>query len=246
MTDLERRVAAAVRHFWKTRQQQTKKQKKSGGSDQGARGAVTGGAQMDGFVNMVGDILIENGVPEGAIFRQWKRELPGFYRPTKDWDLIVVLDGNLLVSIEFKSQVGPSFGNNYNNRTEEALGNATDLWTAYREGAFQPSPRPWLGYLFLLEECPRSMSPVRVSQPHFPVFKEYRDASYARRYEILCQKLVRERLYDSATLILSDQLSGPKGGYREPSAELNLTNFIASLTGKVIAHLKARPKPRKS
>jgi hypothetical protein len=42
-------------------------------------------------------------------------ELPGYFRPTKEWDLLVILDGNLLASIEFKSQIGPSFGNNYNN-----------------------------------------------------------------------------------------------------------------------------------
>jgi len=51
-----------------------------------------------------------------------------------------------VAAIEFKSQVG-SFGNNYNNRTEEAIGSASDIWGAYREGAFKPSARPWLGYL---------------------------------------------------------------------------------------------------
>ena len=78
----------------------------------------------------------------------------------KKWDLLVVADGQFLAGIEFKSQVG-SFGNNYNNRTEEAIGSATDLWAAYREGAFKPSARPWLGYLMLLEETPESMRSVR-------------------------------------------------------------------------------------
>lgn len=84
--------------------------------------------------------------------------------------------------IEFKSQVGPSFGNNFNNRVEEALGNASDLWTGfYREGAFKPSMRPWLGYLMLLEEHPKSTSPVRVNEPYFKVFKEFRNSSYKNR-----------------------------------------------------------------
>ena len=47
-------------------------------------------------------------------------EIPGWYRPEKKWDLLVVADNKLLAGIEFKSQVG-SFGNNYNNRTEEAI-----------------------------------------------------------------------------------------------------------------------------
>jgi len=49
---------------------------------------------------------------------------------------LVIKNGHLFVAIEAKSQVGPSFGNNFNNRTEEAMGSALDLWTAFREGAF--------------------------------------------------------------------------------------------------------------
>jgi hypothetical protein len=104
------------------------------------------------------------------IFSHSKIDLPGFFRPTKEWDLIVVKDGELVVVIEAKSQVGPSFGNNFNNRTEEAMGSALDLWTAFREGAFAKTAQPFLGYFFMLEDCPESRSPVRIQQPHFRVF----------------------------------------------------------------------------
>lgn len=241
MNDLQGRVAAAIRHFWKTRHKQERRQgRASGRRDQGSRSAVTGGAQMDGFVKLVSELLVESGIPNATIFRKRNVELPGFFRPTKEWDLLVVVDGHLLASIEFKSQVGPSFGNNYNNRTEEALGSATDLWTAYREGAFRDSPRPWLGYFMLLEEAPRSVTPVAVSEPHFPVFAEFRDASYAKRYELFCLKLVRERLYDSACFLLSDKVGGPKGLFREPVSELSFGNFVASLTGRAIAYSRSR------
>ncbi len=82
----------------------------------------------------------------------------------------MVTDGALVAAIELKSQVGPSFGNNFNNRTDEALGTALDIWTAYREEAFRSSPAPWLGYLLLLEDCPESRRPVGAGEPHFPVF----------------------------------------------------------------------------
>lgn len=188
---------------------------------------------MDGFSDLVAELLVGVGVPESAIFRKKNVDLPGYFRATKEWDLLVIVDGKLLASIEFKSQVGPSFGNNYNNRTEEALGSATDLWTAYREGAFQPSPRPWLGYLMLLEESAKSTQPVRARESHYPVFRQFVDASYARRYELLCERLVRERLYDATCLLLSDQAGGANGGYREPSEEISFTNFVASLTAHV-------------
>ncbi len=50
-----------------------------------------------------------------------------------------------------------------------------------RKAQFRPSERPWLGYLMLLEDAPAANSPVRVKDPHFQVFPEFRDASYARR-----------------------------------------------------------------
>jgi hypothetical protein len=144
----------------------------------------------------------------------------------------------LVAALEFKSQIG-SFGNNYNNRTEEAIGSATDIWAAYREGAFQPSIRPWLGYLMLLEDAPGSLRPVRAREPHFKVFPEFTDASYARRYEILLTKLVRERLYDSACFLMSNAEDGAKGGYREPDAELSFRNFTQSLLAKILATTRA-------
>jgi hypothetical protein len=234
--DLDKRLADAVRKFWGTRHRQAKRSRKK---NYGTRTAVTGGAQMDGFTELIRDLLIDAGLPDAGIFRKSKLELPGYFRPTKEWDVLVVIDGILLASIEFKSQVG-SFGNNYNNRTEEALGNATDLRAAYREGAFKPSPKPWLGYLMLLEDAPDSTTAVAVAEPHFKVFNEFRGASYARRYEILLQKLVRENLYDSACFLLSSRLGGPKGEYSEPNPELNFRNFAASLTARAIAHAATR------
>lgn len=237
----EARLKAAIRHFWKTRDDQSVRQgATSGQRDAGARSAVTGGKQMDLFVALVRDLMIEAGIPNAAIHCERNLELPGFYRAEKKWDLIVVADSTLVASVEFKSQVGPSFGNNYNNRTEEALGSATDLWLAYREGAFKTSQRPWLGYLMLLEETERSTAPVAVRETHFPVFDEFRDASYAKRYEILLTKLVRERLYDSTCLLLSDRQRGLEGGYREPNPELGFKSFLASMLGRAIAFAKTR------
>ncbi len=238
---LEQRLRAAVKHFWSTRDSQARRQGTSSGTkDTGARSAVTGGAQMDGFVNLVRHLLTENGVPEADVHDKNCLELPGWYRPEKKWDLLVVSGKQLIAAVEFKSHVGPSFGNNYNNRTEEALGSATDIWAAYREGAFQPAARPWLGYLMLVEETEGSLRPVGARQPHFPVFPEFQNASYAKRYEILLTKLVRERLYDSACLLLTNAQDGPTGASRQPSPELGLDNFVNSLLAKASAALRTR------
>lgn len=230
--DLESELRSAIKHFWQTRRKQSKRQgSRSGSRDAGARTAVTGGRQMDGFVDLVRDQLCARGIPRAQVFCRKSIELPGWYRPEKQWDLLVIAKGELIAGIEFKSQVG-SFGNNYNNRTEEAIGSATDIWAAYREGAFKPSARPWLGYMMLLEEAPGSTHPVKAQEPHFRVFPEFRDASYAKRYEILLTKLVRERLYDSACFLVSSASAGLKGKYRKPVPELAFDKFMASLLAR--------------
>jgi len=235
LRDLDKRVAEAVACFWKTRASQAEKQLSAGRKDQGARSAVTGGSQMDGFALLIAELVTSAGIPQTEIYRKRAIELPGYFRPTKEWDLLVVSKNRLLGAIEAKSQVGPSFGNNFNNRTEEAMGSAVDLWTAYREGAFRESSRPWLGYLFILEDCAASRQPVSVREPHFEVFPEFRDASYARRYELFCRKLVLERHYTAAAFLMSDKSHGLHGEYAEPAHDLNFERFARSL----VAHLGA-------
>lgn len=190
---------------------------------------------MDGFVDLFNELIAETGISRSCIFRKKALELPGFFRPTKEWDLLVVKDGVLIGALEFKSQVGPSFGNNFNNRTEEAMGSALDIWTAFREGAFLSSPQPFLGYFFMLEDCPSSNRPVRVREPHFNVFPEFVGASYMRRYELFCRKLVLERHYTSAAFITSRSDTGVRGEYVTPAAELSLDRFARALVGHVQA-----------
>jgi len=62
---------------------------------------------MDGFIGLITDLIVEAGADERDIFRSKHLELPGFFRPTKEWDLLVVKDGQLVLALETKSQVGP-------------------------------------------------------------------------------------------------------------------------------------------
>lgn len=236
------RLSEAVKYFWEVRTEQHSKQgATTGKKDAGNRSAVTGGKHLDGFIELLAELLLDSGLPDSTIHKT-ATTLPGYFRPTKNWDLVVVVDDQLLASIEFKAHVGPSFGNNFNNRVEEALGNSTDLLTAYREGKFKTSQKPWLGWLMLLERTPKSTSPVRVGEQHFEVFPEYKATSYAKRYELFCERLMRERLYDGTCLILSDKTGGLKGEYTEPNSEFSFSTFATSLMARAIAYAKIRRK----
>lgn len=225
-----------MKAFWKKRKAARTKQIKSGKADQGERAGVTSGKNMDGFVALVLDIVRANGLAHAQIHQ--KRALltlPGYFRPTKLWDLLVIHKGELIAAIELKSQVGPSFGNNFNNRTEEAIGTAHDLWTAYREEAFGKQPRPFVGWLMMVEDAPGSRSPIRDTSPHFPVFEEFKSASYLKRYDLLCQKLVQEQLYTTAALITAKRSAAATGEFLELSAMTGLKTFVTSLAGHVAA-----------
>ncbi|MFZ4578271.1 MAG: PaeR7I family type II restriction endonuclease [Myxococcota bacterium] len=234
LRDLEARTSRAVAHYWTTLAEQSAKQK-TGDADRGGRAGATGGKQMDGFCELVNQVLIDNGMPAVHIFANKNLELPGYFRPTKRWDMVVVYRGQLVAALEFKSQAGPSFGNNFNNRSEEAIGTAQDLWTAFREGAFVTSQRPFLGWVMLLEDCPKSRAPVRVDEPHFPVFPEFHDSSYGKRYELLLRRLVREQLYDAAAFLMATPDGGPRGVYTQPAADLTMRQLLAGLAGRVAA-----------
>ena len=225
---LQGRLTLAVRSFWEARASQGDRQRRGSASSQGARGEVVGGKQMDGFSQMLVDLMLEAGVDDSSIYLR-PTQLPGFFRPTKEWDLVVIRNNNLLAAVELKSQVG-SLGNNFNNRVEEALGSSLDLWTAYREGQFQTMPQPFLGYLLLLEDSERSRSSVALREPHFPARPEFEGTSYMSRYELFCRKLVLEGRYTAAGFLVAARQDAEKEpNFLEPAQDLTVANFVEEL-----------------
>src|SRR5688572_17945885 len=118
LVDYEQKARDAVKAFWGNREAARRKQIEAGKADQGERAGVTAGRNMDGFLALILDIVKSNGLEQAEMHRNKAMlTLPGYFRPTKLWDLLVTHKGELIAAIELKSQVGPSFGNNFNNRT---------------------------------------------------------------------------------------------------------------------------------
>jgi len=168
--------------------------------------------------------------------------LPGYFRHEKEWDTAVVHDDELLAVVEYKSQAS-SFGNNLNNRAEEAIGNNTDLIQAYEEGVFAPSPQPWIGFLMLMADNDDSRNVPRVREVNFDVEDEFRDATYVDRMELLCLRMVRQRLVNESAFILSDEESGMCGDYWQPNEELRFERFARSLASHVQGHVESDEGP---
>ena len=236
--DFEIVLRQAIAAFWRNRSAGVR-------SQGGSRGNVIAGKNLDGFLLLVQHVARHCGVPASSVFTQGRSglSLPGYFRPTKVWDVVVVHEQRLLAVLEFKSQVG-SFGNNFNNRAEESIGSASDLWMAAQHRAFVPEnhtgwsgeglnsdPRPpFLGYLMLLEKSEDSTRAIPLSSPHYRVFPEFQDTSYATRYRILCERLMEQHLYSAAALLVSPK--GPRGmpgEYRDVSKATSARNFFCTV-----------------
>ena len=87
----------------------------------------------------------------------------------------------------------------------------------------------------LVEDADASRVRVRETSPHFDVFPEFKNCSYLQRYDLLCQKLVREQLYTSAALLTSARSAVQTGDYSELSPVTYLLTFVTALAGHVAA-----------
>ncbi len=241
LADYATKARRAVQSFWEARAKAHQAQVNAGKTNAGERGAVTAGKHMDGFISLIHDLVRANGLPHAEVHQSRALvTLPGYFRPTKLWDVLVLDQGRLVAALEFKSQVGPSFGNNSNNRAEEAIGSAHDFQTAYREGAFGPHPRPFLGWLMLVEDAPGSRRTVRDTSPHFPVFAAFQGASYLQRYAVLCQRLAQEQLYTAACVIASPRAAITDGQYTELDELTSLRTLVTTFAAHVAAEAARR------
>jgi hypothetical protein len=87
----------------------------------------------------------------------------------------------------------------------------------------------------LVEDAPGSRSPVRDSSAHFPIFPEFREASYIDRYHLLCRKLVQEQLYTAAAPLASPRTAIKDGQFTTSDGLTSLGTFVTTFAGHIAA-----------
>lgn len=225
--DFEQAVAAS----WDTKKQQQAASAIADALGAGTAGSVRGGKQFDGVTALLAKFFLDAGYPAGSIRVTRGRgiTLPGYYRPQKQWDLVVTHEDTLVAAFELKALGGPSFGNNYNNRVEEALGSAVDLRRATLADLF-PGERPWLGYFSVMHDDPGSRRPVGFSASPFPVDPVWKGRSYQERFAVFCERLLDEGLYDAVCYVTSSEAEPAP---REPSRQLDWQHFAAAVNARI-------------
>lgn len=216
---------AAVEFFWTTRDDQLSAQ-----ADAAAGGAARAARHLHGMRDLVEEIFVAAGMPRESVTREGY--LPGYYRARKRWDLAVIYKGVLVAALEFKSQSG-SVRNNINNRLEEALGNATDLWTAQHKLAAYGDIRPWLGFVLVLGEDGETEAPDRPTDALFPTDPAFTGTSYNERYQVMIRRLIDEDIYQAGWFISTSRAEDGTVSYREPLAAASHDAFRDAVEARV-------------
>jgi hypothetical protein len=161
LRDLSAQTSKAVAHYWTTRTGQSDRQRKAGKADQGLRSAVTGGAQMDGFITLFTNLIASVGIPEQYVFTK-TTELPGFFRPTKEWICLSCakqLRQRLRPSP--KSPIPAITSTTERKRRREAR----SICGQPIAKALPCQPSAFPGLLFMLEDCANSNRPIKAPEP---------------------------------------------------------------------------------
>lgn len=206
-------------------------QKLRGSADQGLRSGVTSGKHFNPLAEYIATKLVSFGIDQRCIYSGSSgMELPGWYRPNKQWDILAFLDKALVCAIELKS-IGSSYGNNFNNRTEEALGSATDASAAVKYNMFGDSQPPAFCYVMVVRSEQKSRNVInRVPEPHFSVDPIFYQNSYLDRFKIMCIRMLNEKLYDAIWLVFVDTENRT---IEEPVKALSFEKFMIRLKTQV-------------
>lgn len=225
--DFENAVAA----YWDAKRTQNELSQIRNRVGAGTAGSVRGGKHFDAIAALLAKFFLDAGYPPDAIRITGRAALalPGYYRPQKQWDVVIAHENTLVAAFELKALGAPSFGNNYNNRVEEALGSAVDIRRAALENLY-PGEKPWLGYFFIMEDAPGSRRPNRTDSGAFPIEPVWRNRSHQERFAIFCDRLMAEGLYDAICYVTS---SSDNPTPNELASSLDWRHFSAAINARL-------------
>jgi len=225
--DLEEAVAS----YWGVKRSQMEKSHIAAAVGAGTAGSVRGGQHFDAIALMLSKFFLDAGYLPEEISVHGRKELslPGYFRPTKQWDVVVTHRGFLVAAFELKALGGPSFGNNANNRVEEALGSALDFSKASMDSRY-PGEKPWIGYFFMIEDHPKSSTPVKVADGPIPADSMWQGMSYQDRFGAFCHRLLDEKIYDAVCYLTTSAINP---GPREHTPAADWDHFSAAVRARI-------------
>lgn len=230
----EERVRQAVRSFWEERQKSVGKQALPQSVAQETSGPAPRDKNLDAFRHMIVDVVRYCG-PKGSEVRFGDNmfPLPGTFRETNYWDMVILCRNRLLAAIELNSLCGPSFSANADQCCEKAIASGYEFRAAQGAALFGLGVSPFLGYFLLVEDAEGSRQPVSARSPHFPTDKRFHSSSHQQRMKILCERMMELQLYSCASVLVAPN----EQKFGQSSDLSNQTSFRSLLT-RLAGHLE--------
>lgn len=152
-----------------------------GKSDTGAQ--ARDARHMQSIAAFVQQMFIDAGLPEHEVTID--SVVPGYFRRSKNWDVVAIHKGHLVGVVELKSQAS-SPGNNANNRIEEAIGSSVDAKTVQEMTKAFGTLGVWSAWCMTFNRDCESGVPIKPVPPRQlrvpAIDPAFQDMTYATQY----------------------------------------------------------------
>jgi len=220
-------------------------EKNSAVAELAARGKSDTGAQARNARHMLGlnafvrQIFIDAGLREDEV--ETDLVIPGYFRRSKNWDIVATHKGRLVGIVEMKSQAR-SPGNNANNRIEEAIGSPVDARTYHEITPAFGELGVWAAWGMIFnrdQEDTTGKKRKGVQSKHYPLDPAFDPFTYARQYGTMIERLISQNIYDAGWMVSTWANSDGTVGYEEPVPTATAETLRTQINARVAFALQA-------
>jgi hypothetical protein len=213
-----------------------------------AAGRLNTGAQarnarhMQSISAFVRQMFVDAGLDESDVYTD--SIVPGYYRRSKNWDVVAMHRGQLVAVAELKSQAS-SPGNNANNRIEEAIGSAYDAKAVQDlTGAFGDLG-VWAAWCMTFNRDaedgdPIELTPFQTARLRFPITDSaFVPMTYASQYASAIQRLIAQNVYQAGWMVTTWVNPDGTVDYDEPVPTATARTLRTQIEARVTFALQA-------
>jgi len=233
---MTRDIEPLLVNWWAAKNEAIARLAADGKSDTGAQ--ARNARHMQSIAMFIRQMFIDAGLPEADVTVD--SIIPGYYRRSKNWDVVAMHKGHLVGVVELKSQAS-SPGNNANNRIEEAIGSAVDAKSVQElTGAFG-NLGVWAAWCMTFNRDCESGNPIRLTSVQkknlrFPLSDSaFDNMTYAKAVE----RLIAQKVYDAGWMLITWVDSDGTIGHGEPIPTATAETLATLIEARVKFALQA-------
>ncbi|MFD2467842.1 PaeR7I family type II restriction endonuclease [Amycolatopsis silviterrae] len=231
---MTRDIEPLLVNWWKEKNEAVARLVADGKSDTGAQ--ARNARHMQSIAMFVKQMFVDAGLDESDVSLDCV--VPGYYRRSKNWDVVAMHKGHLVGVVELKSQASSS-GNNANNRIEEAIGSAVDAKAVQELTGVFGNLGVWAAWCMTFNRDAESGKPIRLrvvqkSRSRFPLNDSaFENMTYASQYATAIERLISQRVYDAGWMLTTWVRADGTIGHDEPIPTATAETLATQIEARV-------------